>query len=165
MTEFTPLLANDEEVVAAVSIVFISSWIGIYFVTRLVLDGRRRARAAQYAADARENQDRLKALMIQRGMGAEEIERVLAQDSVGGIGEQNDAEAKMIRTLTTNGYKASDVARIATAAKNNSGFVDEPAAAMVEGLAWNWTSASKIIRALDERHGRAHHRERHNRVC
>lgn len=166
MTAFTPIIAGgDEEVVAIVAILFISSWTGIYFITRLVMDQRRRLRATEFAASARENQDRLKALMIQRGMSAEEIERVLAQDTVGDFADRVDAESKMIRTLTTNGYSAGDIARISTAARNDNGYVDEPTAALVEGLAWNWTGAAKIVRAVNERHGRLVRRTRRDPVC
>jgi hypothetical protein len=62
--------------VAGVGMVVVLSG-GAYLTTKLIIRAIREGQQARLDAQARENTDRLKALMIQRGWSADEIERVL----------------------------------------------------------------------------------------
>jgi hypothetical protein len=127
--------------------------VATYYVAKLIVEGVRRDHAAKLEAQARENQDRLKSLMIQRGMSADEIERILqAEGSRPDYArEAGDIEAQMVEALSENGYEAADIERILRVARGESGAVSADAGKLVEILASNWAKAADIERILQTR--------------
>lgn len=126
--------------------------LGTYYVAKLIVDGVRKSGAAKLEAQARENQDRLKSLMIQRGMSADEIERVLKAEGVEtdfGAADE-DVETRIVSILSQNGYEGADIERILIAARDG-GKIPAAAGRLVETLAENWAKAADIERVLKTR--------------
>ncbi|MEP0845990.1 MAG: hypothetical protein HRF50_04105 [Phycisphaerae bacterium] len=131
----------------------------IYQAIRQTFNYLSREHAARIEAAANENQDRLKALMVQRGMSADEIVRVLAARFVPPrLAEPapsgTDAEERIVKTLSDNGYDGKDIERILVAGRVND-RIDERTAALVQTLADNWTDAADIARILEARRSAA----------
>jgi len=127
---------------------------GCIYITKLIVDGFRRSHAAKLEATARENQDRLKSLMIQRGMSADEIERVLNTEGARadfGSATAVDPETRIVEALTTHHYSADDIARVLNASRDEQGNIPPPTAGLVETLAANWADAPDIERVLRSR--------------
>jgi SOS response regulatory protein OraA/RecX len=93
--------------------------VGAGFIAKLIVGAVRRSQAVKLEAHARENEDRLKSLMIQRGMSATEIERVLTargpRTDFAHVAE--DAEARIVCALSDNGYKSEQIEWILRAAR------------------------------------------------
>lgn len=127
--------------------------VGTYYVVKVIADGVRRSQATKLEAQARDNQDRLESLMIQRGMSADEIERVLkaegSRPDFGAVVE--DAEACIVEVLSENGYSGADIERILRAARAEAGQISPPAGQLVRTLAENWAKAADIERILQTR--------------
>jgi len=150
-----PLILADEEWAVAVVAIVAAVWTAIYFIVKTASSNHRRTRLATLQADAAENEARLKALMIQRGMSAAEIEQVLASGAVPKtnfveVDEHQDAEARIVRVLSDNGYNGDAVQSILKAARVN-GRIDPAAAQLVTTLAENWAKAGDIERVLRSR--------------
>ncbi len=126
--------------------------VGCYYAIKLIADSVRRGQAAKLEAQARENQDRLKSLMIQRGMSADEIERILQAE--GGktdfLGETENTEARIVEVLSENGYEAADIERILVAARVGDA-IPPSAGKLVVTLAENWAKPADIERVLATR--------------
>lgn len=127
----------------------------IWACWRVWMDSRRRTRIAELQADAADNEARLKALMIQRGMAADEISRVLSSGTAHAAikdldDERGNAEDRIVKVLADNGYEGSDVERVLKAARVN-GAIGIDAAVLVERLAGNWSKAADIERVLQSR--------------
>jgi hypothetical protein len=126
---------------------------GLYYTVKVVVDGVRRSRVAKLEAQARENQDRLKSLMIQRGMSADEIERVLRAE--GGTpsyaADAENRETYIVEVLSENGYEPQDIERILRAARGEGNSIPASAGRLVATLAENWAKAADIERILQER--------------
>ncbi len=124
-----------------------------YYMAKVIVDGVRRAQATKLEAQARENQDRLKSLMIQRGMSADEIERVLKAE--GGTpsyaANVENTEAYIVELLSENGYEAADIERVLRAARGESDSIPASAGKLVATLAENWAKAADIERILQNR--------------
>lgn len=126
--------------------------VGGYYGARLIADSVRRGHAATLEAQTRENQDRLKSLMIQRGMSADEIERVLQVEGskVDFLGEAENTEAHIVEVLSENGYEATDIERILVAARIGDA-IPPSAGKLVVTMAENWAKAADIERILQTR--------------
>jgi len=131
----------------------IAGVLGTYFIAKLIVSAVRKSQAAKLEAQARENEDRLKSLMIQRGMSAAEIERVLsargARTDFAQVAE--DGEARIVRALSDNGYESEEIERILRAARPTDGRVPPVVGQLVEALADDQTSSSAIERVLAAR--------------
>jgi hypothetical protein len=127
--------------------------IGLYYMVKVITDSVRRSQVAKLEAQARENQDRLKSLMIQRGMSADEIERVLKAE--GGTPnyatDLENPEAYIVEVLSENGYEAADIERILRAARGEGDSVSASAGRLIAALAENWAKATDIERILQNR--------------
>lgn len=127
--------------------------VGAYYVTKVIVDGIRKAHAAKLEAQAHENQDRLKSLMIQRGMSADEIERILRAEGAKAdlTGGAETGEARIVEVLSGNGYNATDIENILRAARGDGDSIPPTVARLVESLAENWAKATDIERVLQSR--------------
>jgi hypothetical protein len=151
-------LANGDAVVglyfgaAMVGVAFVAG-IASYYIVKLIVDGVRKSQATKLESQARENQDRLKSLMIQRGISAEEIERILsAEGSKPDFTEPTPgSESRIVEVLSGNGYGAADIERILIAARSDRGEIPPAVGNMVETLAENWAKAADIERMLQTR--------------
>jgi len=150
------ILANAEDLVPFAGMALgLAFFFLIYFCFKVTSDNRRRTRIAELQAQAAENEARLKSLMIQRGMSADEIERVLKTGAVPapdfrGSSDEDDPEARIVKILAENGYAGDDVERILKAARVGD-RVDPRSVRLVETLAENWSKASDIERVLRSR--------------
>ncbi len=139
-------------------IVAIVSATAVYYCARVFAESRTRRHIATLDAQSRENQDRLKALMIQRGMSADEIERILLARApsppLADQADPSDAEQRIVTVLSENGYEGADVEQILAAARAGN-QLDTTVAKMVETLAENWTKGPDIVRILKARRGAA----------
>jgi len=126
--------------------------VGCYYGAKLIAESVRRGQAAKLEANARENQDRLKSLMIQRGMSADEIERVLQVEGskIDFLGEPESTEARIVEVLSENGYGAGDIERILVAARVGN-TIPPSAGKLVLTMAENWAKAADIERVLETR--------------
>ena len=126
---------------------------GCYYITKLIIDGVRRGHITKLEAQARENQDRLKSLMIQRGMSADEIERVLRSEGgkIDFTGEAENPEARIVEVLSDNSYEAADIERILRAARGGDDQVSPAACRLVVAMGENWAKAADIERLLQSR--------------
>lgn len=144
------MLAMDDELVAVVLVPVIGGLVAIVMVARFYLESRRKTRLADLRAQAAETEARLKALMVQRGMSAEEIERILSTGPARQEfeAEENlDPEGRIVSVLASNGYDGDDIERVLRAARRD-GKVPLAAARTVETLANNWTEGKDIERVL-----------------
>ncbi len=148
------MLARMDEEAMVVGIVFFLV-AGCVALALVFAHHRKSTRVAELNAAARENQDRLKSLMIQRGMSATEITQVL---DAGGrlpldtpIGNDSRApEERIVKALTENDYDGADVQLILSAARVG-GKIEDSAARLVETMAGNWSKAADIERVLRAR--------------
>lgn len=144
------LAASEEEMMVAV--VAIAGGIA-WGIVHSVCASARKTKAAELRAAATENEARLKAMMLQRGMSAEEIERVLnaQSDEVSRIRrcETDDLsggqtpEERITSTLADNGYEGKDIERILRAAKSR-GPIKPELVGMIRSLSGSWTSGKDI---------------------
>lgn len=145
---------TDGLMLACLAIVMAIVIVGaLYLSIRVIAHSIYRAQLAKCETQLRDNEDRLKSLMIQRGMSADEIERVLratdGRPSVGATAPA-DAETTMVQTLSENGYEAADIERIMTAARRGEA-IPPSAGKLVTTLAENWASADDIVRLVKAR--------------
>jgi hypothetical protein len=128
--------------------------VGTYYIAKLIASAVRKSQAAKLEAQARENEDRLKSLMIQHGMSAAEIERVLttrgARTDFAHVAE--DAEARIVRALSDNGYASGEIERILRAARPAEGRIPPVVGQLVEALADDQTDSTAIERVLAVRY-------------
>ncbi len=147
------LAGMDEEAMVLGVVLF--SVAGCVVMALVYTHHRRSTRVAELNAAARENQDRLKSLMIQRGMSAAEITQVL---DAGGplpidtrvVDGSRAPEERVVKVLTDNDYNGSDI-QLVLAAARAGGKIDEATARLVETMAENWTKAPDIERVLRAR--------------
>lgn len=151
-TDFTGLFVGGSLFALAVGCAIIVA-VGTYYTVKLIVNGTRKSQAAKLEAQARENQDRLKSLMIQRGMSADEIERVLKAEGspLDFKASADDPEAYIVEVLSENGYEAADIERILRAARGEAGSIPASAGRLVGTLAENWAEADDIARVLQSR--------------
>lgn len=133
-----------------VKVLFIFAAMAFVAVVWVISTAWRRARES-------DNRAQLTAMLIQRGMSADEIEKVLRAGV--GSAEESDAaqksdepddEVRLIKQLADLSYDGGDVEKILAAARVN-GRLDAPTARIVEGLANNWMDADDIVRVLRAR--------------
>lgn len=105
----------------------------------------RSVRRSEYRAQ-------LTAMMLQRGMSAEDIARVLQA----GVPEQSDnasanadPEVALVKELSEQGYRGDDVERILSAARQHG--LDGTTTDIIRTLAKNWVSAGEIERVVRAR--------------
>lgn len=124
----------------------------IYHLFRTYVENRTRRHVASLEAQARDNQDRLKSLMIQRGMSAEEIEQILSIQASPEIDSASslEAEARIIQVLAENHYDGDDVERILAACRVGD-RIDPATAKLVVTMAENWAKGPEIVRILESR--------------
>lgn len=150
------LLGSDDEAAMVIAIVAIVGGIG-WGIIHSVNASMRKTRAAELRATAAENEARLKAMMLQRGMSADEIERVLNAQSeeLARIRRYDEddmtgaktAEERITATLASNGYEGADIERILRAAKSR-GPIKPELVGMIRSLAGSWTSGKDIERIV-----------------
>lgn len=109
-----------------------------------------------------EHQTRLTALMLERGMKPDEIERLLragpilamaiAANKQSGPAE-NDPEVRLVNALTEQSYDGDDVEKVLSAARE-SGPIDEPTVGIVQAMAESWAEAEDIAKVLRNRRPR-----------
>lgn len=106
-----------------------------------------------------EHRTRLTAMMLERGMTPEQIEKVIAagqigQDPAPAVGAPSDPcadpEVRVIEHLTEWDYEADDVQKIVDTVRRHGQF-DEVTVRIVETLASNWEDADAIVRLLEAR--------------
>lgn len=99
--------------------------------------------------------------MLERGMSAEQIARVLLasqladgeegeEDDDALVGAESSLEVRLVKVLSSNHYDADDVNRILSAARVN-GQVDETNYCIVKPLAESWAEADHIVEILETR--------------
>lgn len=112
---------------------------------KLVLNNWRRSREAQYNAQQLENEAKLKALMIQRGMPLDEIERVLATG--GAARKSRGDDTRLEELMIEQGMEASEIQRVLRARRGaGSSRNNEPS--LVEMLVENDYKAEQIEKIL-----------------
>lgn len=102
-----------------------------------------------------EHRTRLTAMMLERGLKPEEIERIL----VSGFGDAEkaserlldantpDPEVKVVTHLSNCSYDGDDIQKILVAARA-AGGIDQGAIDMIKVMANNWTDAEEIAKVL-----------------
>jgi chromosome segregation ATPase len=124
--------------------------VGTYYIAKLIANAVRKSQAAKLEAQARENEDRLKSLMIQRGMSAAEIERVLnargARTDFAQVAD--DAQARIVRAMSDNGYASEEIERVLRAARPAEGPIPPVVGQLVEALADDRADSTAIERVL-----------------
>jgi hypothetical protein len=151
----TWLLAGDEEIALMIAVIGVAVAAALVFAFWIVVDGRRKTRIAELKAEAADNEARLKALMLQRGMNADEIERILSAGDATAelrsepIGDEHarNPEARIVQVLADNGYGGEDIERVLRTARVD-GAIPATAVRTVETLAGNWAKAGDIERVL-----------------
>jgi hypothetical protein len=100
--------------------------------------------------------------MLERGMSAEQIARVLLAAQLAGgeeeegedeealVGAESSLEVRLVKVLSNNHYDADDVNRILSAARVN-GQIDETTFCIVRPLAEGWAEAEHIVEILETR--------------
>lgn len=145
------LLADDSEKYFMVSMFAVC--VAAVFIVRLVLLHRQRLRISELQAQAADNEARLKGLMLQRGMNAAEIERLLSAGNNSKLdiaaGAQGTPESRMVEILASNGYGGKDIERVLKAAREVG--IDSGAVKTVETLASNWAKSEDIERIVKAR--------------
>lgn len=116
--------------------------------------------AAWHKIRQSQHRAQLTAMMVQRGMPVDEIERVLRASSVSAA-EAVDVPADdpgIIKMLTDNNYEGSDVQRILSALHASGGATPENAR-IIKALSDNWADTGDIERILLARRDRpdGHH--------
>lgn len=140
--------------------------IGIFFVTPICLSmvGVAWAFASAWKSIRRsEHQTRLSALMLERNLKPDEIERLLKagatfieSDPICTKPGESDPEVRIVNVLSEQSYDGDDIKEVLAAAQMN-GQIDESAVAMVKTLAENWAKAEDIAQVLRNRSVRAAH--------
>lgn len=104
-----------------------------------------------------EHQTRLTALMLERGLKSEEIERLLKAGTVFVNSDpictrpgESDPEVRVVNALSAQSYDGDDIEKVLGAARLN-GEIDESAVAIVKTLAENWADADDIVKVLRNR--------------
>ncbi len=102
-----------------------------------------------------ENRTALIAMMLQRGMSAENIERVLNAGGLGvgggeSEGEEYDPEVRIITVLKENEYKGDDVERVLETVRHR-GRIDAATAKIVETLVEQEAGVDEIVGVLEAR--------------
>ncbi len=179
MTAVEIINAVAEHWLLVVVIVMFTCWAVVEMV-RVVAKNWRRIAEARYQAAVLENEAKLKALMLQRGMPPEEIARVLASGSgsmkaddagsgqlekmllehgieadeikraLHGSGESGSHETEIVEKLVEAGYEADDIAGILTAARINS-QIEADAVRLVKVMADNEMDSDDMERVLRAR--------------
>jgi hypothetical protein len=109
-----------------------------------------------------EHQTRLTALMLERGMKPDEIERLLragpilamaiAENKSADLAD-NDPEVRIVNALAGQSYEGDDVEKVLSAARE-SGPIDEPTVGIVKAMAESWADADDIAKVLRNRRPR-----------
>jgi hypothetical protein len=109
-----------------------------------------------------EHRTRLTAMMLERGMTAEQIEKVIQAGFIGRDVESDadkstpadgDPEVRIIAHLAECHYEAEDSQKIVAAARRN-GRIDEATVRIIETLASNWEDTDAIVKLLEARRDR-----------
>src|SRR5262245_40180914 len=109
-----------------------------------------------------EHQTRLTALMVERGMKPDEIERLLRagpilaaalSDAKSTDIAASDPEVRLVNALTGQSYDGDDVEKVLSAARD-SGPIDEPTVGIVKAMAESWAEADDIAKVLRNRRPR-----------
>lgn len=103
-----------------------------------------------------EQRTALTALLLQRGLSADEIERILRAGLLAPVNmkpemtESSDPEVQLVQRLSALSYDGDDIQRILAAAQANPP-IDDGAVRMVEAMAAQWTDADEIANVLKHR--------------
>jgi hypothetical protein len=104
-----------------------------------------------------EHQTRLTALMLEKGLKSEEIERLLNAGAEFVASEpgctkpgESDPEVRIVNAMSAQSYDGDDIQTVLAAARVN-GVIDESAVAMVKTLSDNWAGAEDIAKVLRNR--------------
>lgn len=109
-----------------------------------------------------EHQTRLTALMVERGMKPDEIERLLRAGPIlamaiaeakPGDPAASDPEVRIVNVLAGQSYDGDDVEKVLSAARD-SGPIDEPTVGIVKAMAESWADADDIAKILRNRRAR-----------
>jgi hypothetical protein len=110
-----------------------------------------------------EHRTRLTAMMLDRGMSAEQIEKVIqagfighdpdADESPSSAAASADPEVRLVKHLSDSQYEGADVQKIVAAARRD-GKIDEATVQIVETLASNWEDTDAIVALLESRRER-----------
>ena len=109
-----------------------------------------------------EHQTRLTALMVERGMKSDEIERLLRAgpllalaiaDAKPGEPGAGDPEVRIVNAMAGQSYEGDDVEKVLSAARE-SGPIDEPTVGIVKAMAESWAEAEDIAKILRNRRPR-----------
>jgi hypothetical protein len=93
-------------------------------------------------------------MMLQRGMSAADIERVMTACCGQDAGTDGDPEAYIIGLMKENQYSGDDVERVLDAARKN-GSIDAAAVKIIESLVEEGVEGREIETLLDARSPRA----------
>lgn len=154
-----PLLAIQEDEALVLVLVMAIIMGSVVLIVRIHTNSARKTRIVELEAESRENQDRLKALMIQRGMSAAEIERVLQLESPGiAIKDPDeDPESMIVKAMSEQHYSAGDIRRVVRAAAGSPDGTTPELARIIKTMAGNWQSASDIEEYIRNRYARGQH--------
>jgi hypothetical protein len=107
-----------------------------------------------------EHQTRLTALMLERGMKTDEIERLLRAGPIlamagaeSGESGSSDPEVRIVNALAGQSYEGDDVEKVLSAARD-SGPIDESTFGIVKAMAESWAEADDIAKVLRNRRPR-----------
>jgi hypothetical protein len=109
-----------------------------------------------------EHQTRLTALMLERGMKSDEIERLLRAgpllamamaDPKSGESGAHDPEVRIVNALAGQSYEGDDVEKVLSAARD-SGPIDDATVGIVKAMAESWADADDIAKILRNRRPR-----------
>lgn len=114
----------------------------------------RNTRIAEYRT-------RLTGALLQRGMGADEVERILratyepksSNEAKQKIKPGDSAEVRIVKRLAACYYNGRDIDKVLAAARE-SGPIDEACVEMVKSMANNWVSADEIAQVIRSRSAR-----------
>lgn len=143
MSFFEWISKADEGIVIVMIVVTAGAIVGIVAVLAAAW---RWARDVDYRA-------RLTAMMLQRGMNPDEIERILRAG--GPPAKPSDAafdepETRLVKELADHYYDGDDINTVLEAAREH-GPIDDSDVRFVRPMAESWVSATEIARALRSR--------------
>jgi SOS response regulatory protein OraA/RecX len=140
-------IASLDDTSVFVSLAIVATMLVI--IVGLIASAWRQVRQSEHVSH-------LTAMMLQRGMSAEEIERVLrsgafkpAAAEAAQTGPQNQ-EVQLVKVLSDNSYDGEAVEKILQAARSD-GRIDETTSRIVQIMAENWTDTDDIVRVLSAR--------------
>lgn len=134
--------------------------LGLFFVLPIagaIVGGAFAIANAWKAIRRSEHQTRLTALMLERGLKTDEIERLLKAGTVFVESEpastkpgESDPEVQIVNALSAQSYDGDDIEKVLVAARQN-GDIDPSTVAIVKTLTENWTDADDIAKVLRNR--------------